>query len=167
MRILRHGLVFAVFFSLVALAFIKSKNDHSVSFNTEACIQPYKRYDYHTCADISASVDGEEVIVPYGFKTDLASIPRILWPLLAPQYSAFVAPAILHDYLYQCGSENRKWADEVFYSSLKAEGVSSYTAMKFYLAVRIFGAFHYQNGGSLCQTGLPQTDDLNTASRQS
>jgi len=37
-----------------------------------------------------------------GFHTDLASVPRIFWPLLSLVDLGFGAP-IAHDFLYQCG----------------------------------------------------------------
>lgn len=124
---------------------------HSVIFKNEACIKPYKRYTYHTCSNMIAYIDGERYVVPKDFETDLASIPRLLWPILAPQYAGFVAPAILHDYLYNCGNfGSRQWADQVLYSALIAEGVTRYTAMKFYIGVRLFGWLHYSDGSDFC-----------------
>lgn len=120
---------------------------HQVNFINEVCIKPYKRYNYHTCDDMNVTIDGDSYVIPKNFETDLASIPRILWPFLAPQYSGFVAPAILHDYLYSSNmGVSRKFADEVLYSALIMEGVSPFTATKFYLAVRLFGSSHFNRG---------------------
>lgn len=41
---------------------------------------------------------GERVTVPRGFTSDLASIPRLLWPLCAPTELSLAA-ALIHDYL--------------------------------------------------------------------
>jgi len=93
------------------------------------------------------TIDDKKYTVPKNFETDLASIPRLLWPLLAPQYSGFVAPAIIHDYLYRCNNAiTRKFADEVLYSALIADNVTPFTASKFYLAVRLFGGSHFNKG---------------------
>lgn len=120
---------------------------HNISFNSEACIIPVKGYNYKTCNDIFVLVDGKQYVIPKNFQTDLASIPRILWPILSPQYSGFVRPAILHDYLYRCDNHiARKFADEVLYSALISENVTAFTAYKFYLGVRIFGDSHFVNG---------------------
>jgi hypothetical protein len=90
------------------------------------------------------TIDDEPFEVPNNFETDLASIPRWYWIILSPQYSAFVAPGILHDYFYRCANlKTRKYADEVFYYALLQQGVTKYTASKFYLAVRLFGAHSY------------------------
>lgn len=66
-----------------------------------------------------------KVIVPKGFRTDMGSIPRIMWLFFDPtQYLAYV----LHDYLYtyhqlEDGSPiTRKQADYILYESLRVEG---------------------------------------------
>lgn len=147
MKTLRHGLVFLSSIHLSLFLLIGCAKFHSVKFISEACIKPYKRYDYHTCEPMHVKIDGNEYVIPKDFETDLASIPRLLWPIIAPQYSSFIAPSILHDYLYRCdGKSNRLYADDVLYSALITEGVTSFTAIRFYMAVRLFGASHYVNG---------------------
>ncbi len=109
---------------------------------------PVIGYEYKTCKSIRVTIDDKKYMVPKGFETDLASVPRILWPILAPQYSGFVAPAILHDYLYHCGNKiTRQFADEVMYSALISENVTPFIASKFYLGVRLFGGAHFEHGG--------------------
>ena len=96
-------------------------------------------------------IDGEIYIIPKNFKTDLASIPRIFWSLIQPQYSAFVAPEILHDYLYHClNYGDRKWADDLFYAALVAQGNSEFIAISFYIAVRVFGDVNYYDDMQIC-----------------
>lgn len=120
---------------------------HPVKFLNQACIVPFKGYDYKTCKALRVTIDDKKYVVPKDFETDLASVPRLLWPIFAPQYSGFVAPAILHDYLYRCSNNiTRKYADEVLYSALITENVTAFTASKFYLGVRLFGASHFEHG---------------------
>lgn len=147
MRIVRHGLVF-IFSIYLSLAYmVGCAHFHPVKFYNEPCIIPFIGYDYKTCKAIRVSVDEKKYIIPKGFETDLASIPRLLWPIFAPQYSGFVAPAILHDYLYRCPNNiTRQYADEVLYSALIAENVTAFTASKFYLGVRLFGGSHFEHG---------------------
>ncbi len=151
MKIVRHGLVFlgAVYVFLLSLG--GCAHFHQVIFINNACIKPYKGYDYRTCEPMRVKIDGKKITVPKNFKTDLASIPRILWPIFAPQYSGFVAPAILHDYLYRCHSDaNRQFADDVLYSALLTEDVTAFTASKFYTAARLFGGSHYKKTHGAC-----------------
>lgn len=150
MKRLCHGLAILAALPL-CLAIIGCDSTHTVIFKTETCIIPTKKYLYRTCSDIDVFVEGETYVIPKNFKTDLASIPRIFWSFIPPQYSAFVAPAILHDYLYHClNYGDRKLADELFYSALVSQGVSKFTAMTFYIAVRVFGESDYHSDMNIC-----------------
>ena len=122
-------------------------NFHQVKFMNQACIIPIVGYDYKTCQAMRVIIDEKKYTVPKNFETDLASIPRLLWPIFAPQYSGFVAPAILHDYLYRCNNDiTREFADEVLYSALITKNVTPFMASKFYLGVRLFGGSHFEHG---------------------
>lgn len=147
MRIVRQGLVF-VFTIYLSLAYmIGCAHFHQVKFLNQACIIPYVGFNYKTCKAMRVTVDEKKYTVPKNFETDLASIPRLLWPIFAPQYSGFVAPAILHDYLYRCNNHiTRQYADEVLYSALITQNVTPFTASKFYLGVRLFGGSHFDHG---------------------
>lgn len=78
--------------------------------------------------------------VPEGFYTDLASIPRALrnLPAFDPNGKSR-RPAVVHDWLYQCQSHPKSFADEFLRAALIAEGVSPDAAEAFYEAVRLFG----------------------------
>jgi len=144
MKFVRQGLVALGCIYCLLTVMVGCAHFHQIQFINEACIKPYKGYDYRTCAPMRVSIDGKKITIPKDFKTDLASIPRILWPIVAPQYTSFVAPAILHDYLYRCHTTvSRQFADEVIYSALITENVSAFTASKFYVAVRLFGSSHF------------------------
>lgn len=151
MKIIRYGLLF-IAISYLSLAYIVGRaHFHQVTFLSNTCIQPDQGYNYLTCDYLRATIDGKSFVIPEHFKTDLASIPRYLWPVFAPQYSGFVSPAILHDYLYRCRSNvTRRFADEVLYSALISENVSAFTAYKFFLAVRLFGSGQFLKEGGDC-----------------
>ena len=91
------------------------------------------------------------VRIPTGFVTDLASIPRPLWVLIAPMDLTFAAP-ILHDYLYQCGGVpppggvypsdvtfTRREADRLFAQLMKEEKIVFWRRHLAWVAVRLFG----------------------------
>lgn len=119
----------------------------SVIFLDKPSIVPYNRYDFQLFKDIGVLVDGRFYVIPEGFETDLASIPRPLWSFISPRYSAFIAPAILHDYLYRCANvPSRRYADKVFYSALLDNHVTAFTAWKFFAAVRLFGWNSFDRG---------------------
>lgn len=82
-----------------------------------------------------------------GFRTDLASIPRVFrnLPAFDPN-GASRRPAVLHDWLYssRVGYRfGRKFADSFLRDALLAEGSSGWTAQEFYWAVRVGGSGHW------------------------
>lgn len=114
------------------------------TFYTNTCIKPYKKYRYHTCGTIHFSIDNQHYIIPEGFETDLASIPRIAWPIMAPAHSSLIRPAIVHDWFYRKTCDyNRKQTDLIFYHMLKNDGVNPLRAATMYYAVRLFGSRYY------------------------
>lgn len=147
MKIILYGLMFICTIYLFLVYIVGRTTSHQIKFLSQICIVPFKDYDYKTYEEIRVTIDDKEYVIPKGFETDLASIPRLLWPIFAPHYAGFVAPAILHDYLYSLnGAISRRFADEVLYSALIAENVTKFTAYKFYLGVRLFGSDHFNNG---------------------
>jgi hypothetical protein len=113
-------------------------------FYTPACIEPYEKYNYQTCKNIIFSVNGVRHIIPKGFKTDLASIPRPIWSFMSPAHSALMAPSIVHDWFYRMTCDyDRKQIDLIFFHMLIAEGTPKWRAYLMYYAVRRFGAKSY------------------------
>lgn len=95
------------------------------------------------------------IIVPKGFVTDFASIPRLFWSILPPSGSSkrnkYGKCAVLHDYLYDKSciySVSRKEADEIFLEAMVAMKVSGFVRKLFYYMVRWFGKKNYSNSGS-------------------
>ncbi|NOX56525.1 MAG: DUF1353 domain-containing protein [Planctomycetes bacterium] len=109
--------------------------------------------------------DGADVEVPAGFETDLASIPRIAWTVVAPWD---VAPAaVVHDYLYARIRETRQlsftqrwslklYADGVMYLGMAfcSPPVARWRRVLVYLAVLAFGyraMLPRENGGGVSE----------------
>ena len=92
----------------------------------------YKPITYVLC-------DGHVITIPKGFKTDLSSIPKILWGLFPP-FGNFLLAALVHDYLYVTKYKNdRGFCDrEMLYISnaLNSNKLDNY--LRFY-AVVLFG----------------------------
>jgi hypothetical protein len=80
----------------------------------------------------------EPIIVPAGFITDLASIPKMLhwWK---GKLDRPIAAAIVHDYLYWYQQCTKKEADAIFYHGMRAKAADDFTTAAFYLAVSSFG----------------------------
>lgn len=85
--------------------------------------------------------DWRILIVPAGFETDLASVPR-----LPGAYLLFAGrarrSAILHDWLYD-QRHPRAWADAVFRAAMAAENVAPLTRWAMWAGVRLGGAGIY------------------------
>ena len=110
------------------------------AFLSPVCIKPYKNYQYHVCSDIEFIINKEKFTIPKGFETDLASIPRVIWPLMSPAHSALIRPSIVHDWFYRKTCDfNRKQIDLIFYHMLINDGISKVNANAMYYAVRSFG----------------------------
>lgn len=82
-------------------------------------------------------------VVPKGFETDLASVPRLPLAYWLVGGTA-TRPAILHDYLYRSGGIARRTADAILYEAMIADGVSSWRAWIMWGAVRVFGRSSYR-----------------------
>lgn len=91
---------------------------------------------------------GARVVVPAGFSTDLASIPRLVQPLI-PKEGKYNRAAVVHDYLYALGGFfdrrgvlveiDRKEADDVLKEAMAALMVDADRAEAIYLGVRLGG----------------------------
>lgn len=85
------------------------------------------------------------IVIFKGFITDWASIPRILWAILAPFDGPILVPSLVHDYLYESHEVSRKEADDIFYNLLREAGVNVVTAFLMWSGVRSGGYFAYQS----------------------
>ena len=93
----------------------------------------------------SASV---QHVVPAGFVTDLASVPAVLWGVVA-SYGRQTLPAVLHDVLYRAARGSgrptrarrlRREADLLFRATLRETGAGPVRRWLMWAAVRTFGS---------------------------
>jgi hypothetical protein len=92
---------------------------------------------------VTITHDGEthQIIVPAGFESDFASVPRPFWSWIPP-HGRYLWASVVHDYLYAVGSRSgitRADADQVFYVMMIHAGVSKWRARIMYSAVRVGG----------------------------
>ena len=126
---------------------------HKVKLDSPPCVRPHGNYRYQTCDNYTANIDGMPYVVPQGFDTDFASIPKFLWWEIAPFRSDLVSASIIHDHMYTCPNDiTRKYADDVFYSALIESGMSASDASKMYYVVRYFGEPFFK-AGQTCHFG--------------
>ena len=82
-------------------------------------------------------LNGKTVIIPVGFVSDGASIPRFLWRLLDPPVTAStLRPSVIHDYLYRYQICTRKKADVLYDKLLAANGYNSFKRWLVYRGLR-------------------------------
>ncbi len=113
-------------------------------FETELHLHPDKN-EWILDADLIYLTEKQELIrVPIGFKTDLASIPRLLRALY-PKHGLQTRAAVVHDYLYSARNHrySRLEADTIFYQAMLELGVRKSKAWVMYRAVRMFGGAAY------------------------
>lgn len=88
------------------------------------------------------------IIVPKGFKTDYASVPRIFRNIIN-SYGKHGRAAVIHDWLYskECPLNiTREKADKIFLEIMEEWGVSKLKRKFMYRMVRLFGTNHYKKG---------------------
>jgi hypothetical protein len=97
------------------------------------------------------------ITAPANYETDLASIPRIFWSILAPEELSLAAP-LFHDLIYRCAGSlpedslnpfdgkvfERKEVDDLFLELMKKAKVPRVKRTAAYLAVRGFAAFAWK-----------------------
>jgi hypothetical protein len=84
-----------------------------------------------------------DIVVPAGFVTDFASVPRI--PIAYWLFGSRAnAPAVIHDRLYRWGDIPRLTADRVFNEAMRAEGKWFTTRWPMTAAVMAFGWWAYK-----------------------
>lgn len=91
--------------------------------------QPYERQTSHG-----------KIVVPQGFRTDLASTPRQVWRAF-PRWGTWSGAAIIHDYLYRTQPDgiSRYHADRIMLKLMREDGVHRGTARIIYRMVREYG----------------------------
>ncbi|MFD0362396.1 DUF1353 domain-containing protein [Nocardia sp. GCM10030253] len=91
---------------------------------------------WRVAAPLAYQGASEEFVVPEGFRTDFASVPRVfVW--LIPRYGAYTKAAILHDYLHSSGVVGDADADGIFRRALHEAGVSVPRRWMMWAAVRL------------------------------
>lgn len=128
-------------------------------------------FEYH----LGALGSTERVLIPAGFITDFASIPRALWAVLPP-VGNYGKAAVVHDWLYQMriitvlwpdpatavGSRlcNRGEADHTLLEAMQVLGVGWFTRSTIYAGVRS-GGWHswnkYRSKEHTCTPTTPTT----------
>ena len=91
-------------------------------------------FEYH----VGQYPSDDVVLVPQGYVTDFASIPRIFWRILPP-WGKYGKAAVVHDYL--CDSKDRPSPEvhRIFYEAMGSLGVAPWKRRVMWAAVRCCG----------------------------
>ena len=134
------------FYKLSCLILAGCTTEYTIDIPVQPSLVPVDNDLFAVGSDFPVFINRMPYVVPRGFLTDLASVPRVFWWFNAPNDFNTIAPAVLHDYLYSVDTKyNRKQIDDIFYSALIENGATKATAFKFWLGVRLFGAWHYKS----------------------
>lgn len=94
------------------------------------------KWEIETLLEYQSSLLGEVVVIPAGFVTDYASVPRLPVVYFLAGNTAHEA-AVVHDFLYWTQPVTRKTADRVFLEAMKVTRVSAWRRRLMYWAVRL------------------------------
>jgi len=104
---------------------------------SEFKLQPLKEHKFK----LLEPVKYKDIIVPSGYRTDGASVPRAFWFIFPPNRTDYLPCAIIHDYL--CDLEEYNKADTYFCDCLKELQVDKFSRKLMYNAVKIYHKIRY------------------------
>lgn len=81
-------------------------------------------------------------VVPKGFVTDGASVPRLFWWFASPSGDLFEA-SVVHDFLYKNAIGTKAEADMEFKTVAKSSGANVIRVYVAYYLVKVFGRGSY------------------------
>ncbi len=87
---------------------------------------------------VGAEGSSDRIEVPVGFRTDFATVPRLLWVIL-PKWGRYGNATVIHDYLYWMQEHPRLEADRILLEAMGVLGVRSVVKYTMYWGVRAFG----------------------------
>ncbi len=99
--------------------------------------------------EVGSEGSGEVIAVPHGFVTDFASVPRVLWMIVAP-WGRHGPAAVLHDFGYwHHRPDDRRYWDDVFNEAMAVLEVHPIVRSILYRAVRWFGGWAWRRNAAV------------------
>jgi len=113
-------------------------------FTTKLIVEPIGKnkwqlqegFEYH----VGTYPSDEIIVVPPGFITDFASIPKIFWPIIDPVGKHGKA-AVIHDYCYYSACYSRLRSDRIFLEGMEVLEVEPWKRQVMFHGVVTFGWF--------------------------
>jgi hypothetical protein len=129
-----------------------------VEISEPPVLQPFARAGHFMLVEplvIRVREGQDSLVVPSGFVTDFASIPRRLRGFIS-KLGPHLCPAIVHDYLYWEQTCTRAEADRIFLEMMGDLGVPWLTRRFMYWSVRGFGGSPWDRNTKRKQAGRPR-----------
>ena len=89
---------------------------------------------------------GNRIMVPSGFVTDLASVPRLFWRIF-PKSGPYNKAAVIHDWMYRNHLFDRYDCDDIFLDAMLFDGVGYFKAHLIWAGVRLGGCIPWNDEG--------------------
>ncbi|MBZ7942747.1 DUF1353 domain-containing protein [Campylobacter molothri] len=104
------------------------------------CVKPYDKDRFEVVLDYVFVLPSFKGLIPKGFKTDGASIPRLFWSLFPPYKSEYFSACVIHDYLCEKANsiKDYKLADLALKEAMLLLGCSKFKSFVFYHACNTF-----------------------------
>ena len=100
-------------------------------------LKPYSKDRFELVEDYRYG----DVIVPKGYKTNGANVPRLFWSIFPPNSPEYLSAVLAHDYL--CDKGFYKLADETLKEMMSELGVAKWKIYCFYYACRVWHKLRY------------------------
>lgn len=113
---------------------------------------------------IQTATHTDSIVVPPGFVTDFASVPRGFYKQI-PQLGSHILPAVVHDYLYWSQACQKHESDAIFWRAMEEQGEVYGRAMLEAGAVQNFGARAWYRNATDRGEGLPRIIPFDSSGR--
>lgn len=98
----------------------------------------------------------DRIVVPTGFVTDFASIPKGLWSLGLSPHGKYSRAAVIHDYLYWAQPCSREQADRLMLIAMKESAVGWFDEFAVYQGVNLGGGGAWRDNATERASKLPR-----------
>lgn len=105
-------------------------------------VKPFSSYKFELVKDyfFYSNVFKTYIVIPKGYKTNGANIPRIFWSIYPPYKCEYLSAVVIHDYLCDksLSKTDYEFADKIFKEALERLQVNIITIKIFYISVSVF-----------------------------
>lgn len=100
-------------------------------------LKPFDKSQFELAEDYTYG----DIVVPKGYKTNGANIPRLFWSIYPPNSPEYLSAAVIHDWL--CDLEEYNRADDTLLEMMLELNCSKFKANVFYYCCKIYHRIKY------------------------